>query len=245
MIERGTSRHTPRSTLRGVLAFHALGRCANPHRVMDLATQPSLIVRLSTASQQGDWALFYEKYAAVIVSFAQKQGLDPHGARDALQETMLVVMRKLPAFTYDPARGRFRNWLLSIVANKVREAQRRARRESGHVSLDAEPESGEALHERLAAGGATADAAVEDAWRQSLLEEALRRLLEDPHTKPETIAVFRACALESRPVAEVAAQFGLKENAVYQIKNRLMTRLRALLAEVEDGAEPNNDDEPA
>ncbi len=211
---------------------------------MDLVTQASLLVRLSTASQQGDWTLFYEKYAAVIVSFAQKQGLDPHGARDALQETMLVVMRKLPAFTYDPAKGRFRNWLLSIVANKVREAQRRARRE-GHVSLDAEPESGEPLHEQLAAGGATADAAVEEAWRQSLLEEALMRLLDDPHTKPETIAIFRACALEGRPVAEVAAQFGLKENAVYQIKNRLMTRLRGLLAEVEDGAEPPPADEPA
>lgn len=211
---------------------------------MDLATQSSLIVRLSTASQQGDWTLFYEKYAAVIVSFAQKQGLDPHGARDVLQETMLVVMRKLPSFAYDPARGRFRNWLLSIVANKVREAQRRARRE-GHVSLDAEPESGEALHEQIAAAGATADAAVEDAWRQSLLEEALLRLLDDPHTKPETIAVFRAAALEGRPVAEVAAQFGLKENAVYQIKNRLMNRLRALLAEIEDGAEPPPADEPA
>lgn len=204
---------------------------------MDLATQASLLVRLSTASREGDWSLFYGKYAAVIVSFAQKQGLDPHGARDALQETMLVVMRKLPAFTYDPTRGRFRNWLLSIVANKVREAQRRARREA-HESLD------DGTRE-FADGGATADAAVEDAWRQSLLEEALRRLLDDPHTKPETIAIFRACALENRPVAEVAAQFGLKENAVYQIKNRLMTRLRALLAEIEDGAEPPTNDEPA
>lgn len=212
---------------------------------MDLVTQASLLVRLSTASQQGDWTLFYEKYAAVIVSFAQKQGLDPHGARDVLQETMLVVMRKLPSFAYDPAKGRFRNWLLSIVANKVREAQRRARRESGHVSFDAEPESGVALHERLAADGATADATLEDAWRQSLLEAALTRLLDDPHTKPQTIAVFRATALEGQAVAEVAARFGLKENAVYQIKNRLMTRLRALLAEIEDGAEPPASDEPA
>lgn len=210
---------------------------------MDLVTQASLLVRLSTASQQGDWTLFYEKYSAVIVSFAQKQGLDPHGARDVLQETMLIVMRKLPTFTYDPVKGRFRNWLLSIVANKVREARRRARAEQ-HVSLDAAPESGEALHEQLAADGATADAAVEDAWRQSLLEAALTRLLDDPHTKPETIAVFRATALEGRPVAEVAAQFGLKENAVYQIKNRLMTRLRGLLAEIEDGAEPPAEDEP-
>lgn len=201
---------------------------------MDIATQKSLLERLSAASREGDWELFYTKYAAVIVSFAQKQGLEEHGARDVLQETMLVVMRKLPSFAYDPERGRFRNWLLSIVANKVREARRRTHA-GRFVSLDAGKESGETYPEP--AVSAVASEELESSWRQSLLEEALRRLLEDPHTKAETVAVFRACALENRPVAEVAAQFGLKDNAVYQIKNRLMNRLRSLLAELEDGDE--------
>jgi RNA polymerase sigma-70 factor (ECF subfamily) len=201
---------------------------------MDIATQKSLLERLSAASREGDWELFYLKYAAVIVSFAQKQGLEEHGARDALQETMLVVMRKLPSFAYDPERGRFRNWLLGIVANKVREARRRTHADR-FVSLDAGKESGEGYPEP--AVSAVAAEELESSWRQSLLEEALRRLLEDPHTKAETVAVFRACALENRPVAEVAAQFGLKDNAVYQIKNRLMNRLRSLLAELEDGDE--------
>lgn len=201
---------------------------------MELATQESLLQRLSDASQDGDWEVFYTKYGAVIVSFAEKQGLDEHGSRDVLQETMLVVMRKLPQFRYDPTRGRFRNWLLSIVANKVREARRRAHAEH-FVSLDAETECGEKFHEP--AVDANAGANLETSWRQSLLEEAFRRLLEDPYTKPETVEAFRAFAMEGRPVAEVAAQFGLKENAVYQIKNRLMNRLRALLAELEDGAE--------
>jgi RNA polymerase sigma-70 factor (ECF subfamily) len=199
---------------------------------MDLGTQKSLLDRLAIAPREADWERFYEKYAAVILSFAQKQGLDEHGARDALQETMIVLVRKLPTFTYDPAQGRFRNWLLTIVANKVREARRRAHAER-LVSLEAAPEDGEPLHQRLPSEAAQADETVEAAWRQSLLEEALRRVLEDPHTKAETVAVFRACALEGRPVADVAAAFGLKENAVYQIKNRLMNRLREMLAGLE------------
>ncbi len=205
---------------------------------MDLGTQKSLLERLATEPGEDDWELFYAKYAAVIVSFAQKQGLEEHGARDALQETMIVLVRKLPTFTYDPAQGRFRNWLLTIVANKVREARRRGHRER-LVSLDAAPEEGDPLHERLPAEAAHGDEAVEAAWRQSLLEEALRRVLEDPHSKAETVAVFRACALEGRPVAEVAAAFGLKENAVYQIKNRMVNRLRELLAEMEGEAVEN------
>jgi RNA polymerase sigma-70 factor (ECF subfamily) len=201
---------------------------------MDLGTQKSLLERLSAAAREGDWEIFYAKYAAVIVSFAQKQGLDEHGARDVLQETMLMVMRKLPQFRYDPAQGRFRNWLLSIVANKVREARKRAK-PGRFVSLDAETESGEKIHEPAVEASAGEDLDV--SWRQSLLEEAFRQLTEDPYTKPETLAVFRAFAMEGRAVGEVAVQFGLKENAVYQIKNRLMNRLKALLAELEDGAE--------
>lgn len=118
----------------------------------------------------------------------------------------------------------------------MREARRRAHAER-FVSLDADPGSGDMAPEP--AVDAMAVGEVESSWRQSLLEEALRRLLEDPHTKSDTIAVFRACAMESQPVAAVAAQFGLKENAVYQIKCRLMNRLRALLAELEDGEEPS------
>jgi RNA polymerase sigma factor (sigma-70 family) len=202
---------------------------------MDLGTQKSLLERLATAPGEGDWAFFYVKYAAVILSFARKQGLEEHGARDVLPETMIVLVRKLPGFAYDPARVHFRNWLLSIVSNKVREAKRRTHRE-WLVSLDAVPEEGEALHERLMAESANGDATVETVWRQSLLEEALRRVLEDPYTKTETVAVFRACALENRPVAEVAAVYGLKENAVYQIKNRMINRLREMLAELEGNA---------
>lgn len=203
---------------------------------MDLATRLSLLNRLKQGSANRDWEQFYTKYNAVILSFARKQGLDEHTACDALQETMMVIIRKLPAFEYDAERGRFRNWLMTIVANKVREARRRSHADK-LLSMDAPPEEGaDSLHDRLAADDPDASENLEDSWRHSLIEEALRRVLSDPRTKPESVAVFRACALESKPVAEVAAQFGLQENAVYQIKSRLMTRLKDLISAMETGA---------
>ena len=200
---------------------------------MDLATRLSLLHRLKEGSANADWEHFYKKYSAVILSFAQKQGLDEHSASDALQETMMVVMRKLPTFDYDAQKGRFRNWLLTIVANKVREARRRAHHDK-LISMDGLPADGaDSLHEKLATEEPGASESVEDAWRQSLIEEALKLVLIDPRTRPETVDVFRACALEGRPVAEVAARFGLKENAVYQIKNRMMNRLKEFMAAME------------
>src|SRR2546427_8090013 len=94
--------------------------------MMDLTTHKSLLARLKDSPRECDWELFYHQYWAVILSFAQKRGLDEHAAQDVLQETMLVLMRRLPDFNYDTARGKFRNWLLTIVVNKTREALRRA-----------------------------------------------------------------------------------------------------------------------
>ena len=145
----------------------------------------------------------------------------------------MVVMRRLPSFEYQPERGRFRNWLLTIVVNKARNAKRRAH-EDRMLSLDTSTDDEETTPlDRIASTAATADAQLDANWRQSLLEEALHRLLNDPRTQPETVAVFRAVAIDGRPVPEVAAEFNMKENAVYQIKNRLMTRLQGLVAEME------------
>jgi RNA polymerase sigma factor (sigma-70 family) len=202
---------------------------------MDLVTRISLIKRLKQTPVESDWEQFYAKYCAVILSFARKQGLDEHTAHDALQETMMVVIRKLPDFEYDAERGRFRNWLMTIVANKAREAKRRSHVDK-LLSMDASPEDGAgSFHDSLAADDPGASENVEDAWRQSLIEGALQRVLADPRTKPETVEVFRACALENRPVAEVAAQFGLKENAVYQIKNRMLARIKEFVTAMESG----------
>src|SRR6476619_4371144 len=149
-----------------------------------LATRLSLIMRLKAVPVTTDWDLFFHQYANAIIAFSQKLGLDNHASQDVLQETMIVLMQKLPAFDYDPVVGRFRNWLLTIAANKVRESRRRAH--AGRlVSLESAPRDGSARwEERCPDEGPDAAEQVDFIWRQSLLEEALRRVRLDPQTKP-------------------------------------------------------------
>jgi len=202
----------------------------------DLETRRSLLDRLGSKSQNADWEQFYNQYWAVILTFAQKQGLDEASARDVLQETMILLMRKLPGFIYDPERGRFRNWLLTLVAGKARDAMRRAARSRTISIHEASSEDQPALEETLTSDSTSASDALEQSWMQSLAEEALRRMQSDPGTKPETLAIFRSYAIDGKPVAEVAAEFGVRENAVYQIKNRLIKRLRDIVAELQGAA---------
>jgi RNA polymerase sigma factor (sigma-70 family) len=200
---------------------------------MSLTTRLSLIDALKHGGAEA-WERFYNMYSRVLLSFARRQGCDEHAALDVVQETLMVVLRKLPDFEYDADRGRFRNWLISIVSNKVCESRRRARLDR-LVSLDAPLENGQSFADMLAADQPDVAGKIEQDWRQALLEEALRQVLEDPRTNADTVAIFRAVAMEGRTLSDVAKQFRMKENAIYQIKHRIMTRLQGVIARLENG----------
>jgi hypothetical protein len=56
------------------------------------------------------------------------------------------------------------------------------------------------------------------------------------------VAVFRAVALENESPAEVGARHGMTTNSVYQIKNRLLNRVRSIVAELERGTLQENNE---
>jgi RNA polymerase sigma-70 factor (ECF subfamily) len=194
-------------------------------------TNETLLERVKSVDAHEAWQEFYKAYWSAILRYARKLGLNDHQAKEVLQDTMLALMRQLPEFSYDRRRGKFRNFLLTIVHRKSLLVHRRARGEK-NISLDSEdPWTAGSLHERLPCGAAAADERrAEELWRESLMEDAIQQLNQDPGLEEETLAVFRAYVIENRPAAEVAGQFGIKENAVYQIKNRLMRRLQSEVA---------------
>jgi RNA polymerase sigma-70 factor (ECF subfamily) len=203
------------------------------------STIETLLERLKRGGDAADWEQFYQIYSGVIVRYAQKLGLGQDAAFDVLQETMITLMRLLPEFTYDKRKGKFRNFVFTIVHRKTLAAIRRAARR-GEVSMDQSDDSGgRRLLDILPDPAGEAEAAHHEvAWRESVMEEALANLRKDPSVQPRTLEVFEAYAIRGEGPAEVAKRFGLKENAVYQIKNRLIQRLRdevrALLEEDEE-----------
>lgn len=195
-----------------------------------LKTSETQLRTLKTRGSDGDWEGFYRKYAGVILSFCKKQGLDDFSARDVLQESMILLMRKLPGFTYSESKGRFRNWLLTLVYGKVRDARRRLIRRAEQPWQESSL-SGEAASP--SAGGDLAEDEVESAWRMTLLEEGLKRLKRNPRIKSETMEVFEACVIHNMTIPAVAAKFQLEENNIYQIKNRLIRKLREEIEDLE------------
>lgn len=196
------------------------------------STRISLLERLRVGRDPRSWEVFYGIYRRPILAYAAKLGLEADACQDVLQETMVALMRALPTFVYDPARGRFRNFLLTIVHRRTLAAFRRARCRPAPL---ADPsEVADHMDERTD----PLQEAAEALWRESLVTEALRRLAASGAVSSETLAIFQAYVVEGVPVAEVSARFGLCANAVYQVRHRLLVQLRRLVRELEEGDLP-------
>ena len=196
------------------------------------ATSPTLLRAIAADPESPRWNDFARLYGPVVRRCLARTGAAgrPLGAADRddlVQETFLAVARALPGFRYDPARGRFRGYLATVVRNLV---LRRRREEAARPEV-AVAETGE----RDAASATT------EAERELMLEcwtLALARVLREHAFTPNAKAVFRAHVLDDRPAADVAAEFRMRPNAVYQVKDRVLRAVRRELASFGQGRLP-------
>lgn len=174
------------------------------------------------------WEQFCLQYGGPIVRYAQKLGLNEADARDVMQETLVALVRQLPRFDYDPARGRFRNFLLTIVHRQAQGLFRRRCRRPEVV-----------LPDDLEVGAPAAKEAEADRWQEALFDEAWTRLQRSGAIQARTVAIFEAYAIRGESPAAVGKENGVSANTVYQIRNRILAMLKKevqlLARDLEDG----------
>lgn len=181
-------------------------------------TSITLLKGLASGTDNARWAEFFRIYEEPMRSFlsARFPSVD---ADDAIQETMVALMRRMPDYHYTPdSNGHFHNYLTGILKHKAEDALRREARESGK-------------RDRLKERGA-ADAPREDPddWKLAAMNAALEQLLSDESVNARAREVFRHVALMHEPPAEVAAAFGISRTNVDQIKRRMVQRLSVLVS---------------
>ena len=89
-------------------------RCCKLVSCTDSQTRISLLDALSKGDKQTAWAMFYRQYAVLISNWCRRWGASAEDSEDIVQETLLVVFRKIAAFQYDPNRS-FRSWLKKVA----------------------------------------------------------------------------------------------------------------------------------
>ena len=182
-------------------------------------TSTTLLRNLAQDSQHARWGEFVARYRPMMEAFLRER-FPSVEAEDVIQETLIAVCTALPSYRYSPdEKGHFRNYLTGILRNKALR------------QLSKDNRQAEIAEEMRRSRGMKAD--DEQSWRKALLEIALRQLLNDESIQSRTRQVFLRIAVNGDSPNDVAAAFGIERNAVDQIKNRMMSRLRELVASLE------------
>jgi RNA polymerase sigma-70 factor (ECF subfamily) len=181
---------------------------------MMLITPASLLERLRQPDDAAAWDRLVALHTPLLCDWARRLGLQEADAADLVQEVFTLLLQKLPHFTYDRQKS-FRAWLWTVTANKCREMQRRR-------ATSALPGDPGALAELTIPD--TTEAIAEMEYRDYLVRRALELMRGE--MQPATWKAFWESVVNERPAAEVAAELGLRENAVYLARGRALRRLR-------------------
>jgi RNA polymerase sigma-70 factor (ECF subfamily) len=175
------------------------------------------LVRRVADGDQAAFAELYDRHCRPAYSLARRVCVDPEFAEDVVQEAFLAVWRTPGRF--DPSRGGFAAWLLTLVHHRAvdavrREAVRRRRTVSGVDDVD----------ERLVPPGPGADDQALVGVVGGQVREALGRL---PDEQREVIAL---AYFGGYTQCEVSALTGLPLGTVKSRTFAGIRRLRGLLA---------------
>lgn len=182
-------------------------------------TSLSFLDRLRTTADSGQWNRFVDLYSPFLRRALGAYGVPAQDVDDMTQDVMSVVVAELPAFEHSGRPGAFRNWLRTILTNRLRrywEARKRAPRAAvpgAHGELEA---------------AAVTDAALEDLWNREHNEWVMRRLMKlvEPEFLASTWRAFGRQVLDQVSPSEVARELGITVNAVLIAKSRVLRRLR-------------------
>lgn len=192
--------------------------------VPNTTTHVTLIHRLSSGSDQNAWRDFCSRYELLIRSVSQRYGLVGSDADDVLQDVLLALTKAMPGFEYDPAKGRFRGYLRTVTLHSTYAKLRQKR--------GSPPLQGAGVSE-IPDADARADELWEIEWRQYHMRRAMKTVQSD--FAERDLLAFEAYVQLGKSAEDVATDFGLSVQTVYQIKTRVLRRLSAVIAvQVED-----------
>ena len=204
-----------------------------------------------SGSEQADRALadLCADYWYPLYAYVRRHGHDAEDARDLTQAFFAKLLEKHGLRAADPARGRFRSFLLTSMKNFLASEWRRqaTQKRGGAVEvLPIDYEDAEARYRVEPSHPQTPEAIYERRWALGLLDRALADLRDSYHRrgKAELFDAFKGHLghedADKVPFSDLSRRLGQSEGslrtALFRLRARWRERLRGLVAEtVPDG----------
>ena len=184
----------------------------------ELNTRATLLVKICDASDQAAWREFVELYAPLIHRFVSSRGVRQADIADVVQDTMKAVATGIQRFEYDPDRGSFRGWLLTVAWSKLNTHWRKTLkhpqgtgRSTVRVMIEQHPDPKEEANWELE-------------YRQHMFNWAAQKVRHEFSDK--VWQAFWKTAVENEDPTGVAKALEMSTGSVYVAKCRVINRLR-------------------
>jgi RNA polymerase sigma-70 factor (ECF subfamily) len=180
-----------------------------------------------------------QTYWPPLYAYIRRQGCDPHESEDLTQEFFSRLLEKNYLADADPAKGKFRSFLLASLKHFLSNERDRARaqkRGGGQtvIALDGLTEAARSRIEPV--DNASPDKAFDRQWALTVLDQALKRLrTEFAATGREQLfdemKAFLTGDAPAQSHAKIGAKCGMSDGAVKVAVHRMRRRYRDLLRE--------------
>lgn len=176
-------------------------------------------------------------YWPPLYSYLRGRGHDPDEAQDLTQGFFARLLERKDLRRADPARGRFRGFLLTALKRYVINEHERAasaRRGGGHHRLSGDFEEAERIYVLERRHDDTPERVFDRKWAAIAFDRALQRLREEcrqagKSTVADVLLPYLTDTGELPAYRATAAELGLTEGAVKVAVHRLRQRFGAIL----------------
>lgn len=166
-------------------------------------------------------------YWKPLYFFVRQKGYDNETSKDLVQDFLTAALEHGTLSKADPARGRFRTFLLAALTNFIKDwnrASARLKRGGGHALLSLDFEGGEQEYSLETATEETPEALFHRAWARGLLAQCIAEL----KGKPAHLRAFELL-MGGTSYDAICRETGLNESAAKTAIHRLRNQLRSLL----------------
>ena len=177
-------------------------------------TRQTLISKVADQTDEAAWEEFVSYYQDYLEKVLYKTGLNEEEVKDFSQMTFVRVWEKIPEFTYNPKRGRFRSWFTQIALNYISNHRRLKSTSSSHIDIDSEVihDSSSEMMEQM-----------EQEWQVFIAEKAWEKISSK---LSDVMKQAFELHLEGFTSAEIGQELNIAESTARVYKKRISFKLK-------------------
>ncbi len=201
-------------------------------------THQSLIMLMADGGSSSDaWTLFVEKYGRKLYLWSRQWCTNHHDAEELVQETILVVFRKIGVFRCH-ATGGFRNWLKEISFRCWQEMLARKKKFDRPLN-----DHSLAYFKQIQMDDQAARSDLERLFESIADQEILDLAIFKARTKvrEKTWRTFELIDLENKPVEDVTRHQNMTRGAVHTAVYTVRKLIREEIGKLEAPTQPMRD----